>query len=389
MLKMRITKLLNPEISFLFLFLALFPFGQLLRINILQPIDLVVGLGALYAFIKKYKAPEHFRFLKLFLISALVSWLFSIALFPEIRILYGLLYLLRLAAYFYFYIYVSGYANKFKAERDLVYSLLSLSVVSAFLGWIQFFAFPDLKPLFIWNWDMHLYRLAGTFLDPVFLGLIIVFGIFITIDLYFKNKNIKVAVLGAFLLISLLFTYSRASYLALFAGLIVFSVYKRKIKELIFVAIVFTALAMMLPTTRNKSIELFRSFSAIARIENYKSTLKVFAKSPVFGIGYDNLCLANRKFIGYQKFESHACSGSDSSLLFILATTGISGLIIFIYSGINLIRSVITPQNKMIILSSVAALMIHSIFSNSLVYPWILGYLLILIAAVGGKGVIR
>ena len=265
-------------------------------------------------------------------------------------------------------------------SKLLLDSLLTISVTSAIFGWIQFFWFSDIKPFFVWGWDIHLFRLVGTFLDPTFLGLIIVFGLLTTIIriIVVKEKRKYIAI-SLFLLISLAFTYSRASYLALFAGLFVIAWYKKFIKKAIIFILVFAGLLFLLPTSKNHSIELLRSFSALARIENYQVTLKIFSKSPIFGIGYDNMCIAYQKYVGAQSFDSHSCSGSDSSLLFILATTGILGIISFIYMIIGISRSLKTGTNLLLLSSSFFALIVHSLFSNSLFYPWVMGYMVILL----------
>ncbi len=365
---------------FLFLFLILFPFGQIIRIGIIQPVDVVAGLAAVFSVIRRLPKPEVFKYLSEFLLFALVSWLFSLTLFPQIGVFYGLLYLLRLGAYIYFLIYIWNFAKEESSRKLLLNCLLGVAVAAAIFGWAQFFWFSDLRPFFPLGWDEHLYRLFGTFLDPTFLGLIIVFGLIITTYQYIVIKQNKYLLLAVFLLITLAFTYSRASYLALFAGLSVIAYYKKVIGKLLVVSFGLLLLILVLPTSKNHVLSFTRQFSAVARVENYKTTLNIFEKSPVFGVGYDNMCIAYQKFIGPQGFSSHACSGSDSSLLFILATTGVAGLMVFIFMVIWIARYVKNSRYVVILGSSFAALAVHSLFSNSLFYPWILGWIMILLA---------
>ena len=255
---------------------------------------------------------------------------------------------------------------------------MTISVVSAIFGWIQFLAIPDIKPFFVYGWDMHLFRLVGTFLDPTFLGLIIVFGLLLSIYLWTKEKSKGKALTIGFLLVSLAFTYSRASYLAFVAGILLYIYFDKRFKKLLLLVLTLIIGAFLLPTARNHSIELFRTFSSLARIQNYKNTLQVFGKSPVFGIGFNNMCLANNEFVAVQSFESHACSGSDSSLLMVLATTGITGLIVFLSAIIKIIKLLFKKPGFEIIYSCFLALFVHSLFSNSLFYPWVMGYLAVL-----------
>lgn len=380
---MEIAKRLNLNNIFIFLFLILFPFGQIIRIGIIQPIDLIVGLAAIYSIIKKLEVPKVFKYLRKFLIFAAASWIFSIFIFHQIDILYGLLYLFRLGAYIYFGIYVRNFINLQKENAGLlINSLLSLSIISSLFGWIQYISFPDIKPFTVWGWDMHLFRLVGTFLDPTFLSLIIVFGLVISINRLITTKKYIYIFSTIFLLATLAFTYSRAGYLAFIAAILTIIYLEKRFKKLLFLVIGLIIVAFLLPTTKNHSIELFRSFSAVARLENYQTTLKIFSKSPVFGIGYNNMCLAYRKYIGLQDFSSHACSGSDSSILFILATTGVMGLMILIYAlrsiGVNLPHNIYYP----LLVTSFIVLLVHSLFGNSMFYPWVICWMMILLAEV-------
>ncbi len=371
---MNIKKIISPDCIFVFLFLILFPFGQIIRIGIIHPIDLVVGAAMLYTIIKKLEYPEFFKHLKVFLVIAVSSWIFSIFIFRHIEVVYGLLYLFRLAAYLFFSVYVWNFVKKEDSNKKLLLnSLLAISIVSAFLGWIQFLILPDIKPFFVWGWDMHLFRIVGTFLDPTFLSLIIVFGSIISI---LQKKWF----FTLFLLLSLAFTYSRAGYLAFIGAVFAIIYFEKKFKKLIFLVLGLVVIAFILPTAKNQSIELFRTFSAVSRIENYKQTIKLFSKSPVFGVGYNNMCIAYQKYIGPQDFSSHACSGSDSSILFVLATTGISGLIVLIYASKKIIYSAKHSTYYILLATSFVALLVHSLFGNSMFYPWIMGWMVILLS---------
>lgn len=384
---MAITKRINLDNIFLFLFLIIFPFGQIVRIGILQPVDLIVGLAAVYSLVRRLQKPPTFKYLENFLFFAAISWVFSLFIFHQIEVAYGFLYLLRLSAYFYFLIYVWNFVNKSAgAKKLLLDSLLVISVATAVFGWIQFVWVPSIKPFFVWGWDEHLFRLVGTFLDPTYLGLIVVLGLIISITRFIEFKSRVYLFLVMFLLVSLAFTYSRASYLAFFVGVIFIGIYKKKIRTIAFSVLILLGLVLLLPTTANHVLSFTRSFSAIARIENYKTTFQIFSKSPVFGVGYDNLCLAYQKYIGVQSFSSHACSGSDSSLLFILATTGTIGLIVFVFSAIKVSGFLSQDPNSHILISSFAALLTHSLFSNSMFYPWIMGWMIILLGvSLGSK----
>jgi hypothetical protein len=355
--------------------------GQLIRVSVIQGLDVVVGLAALFVVIKRLPEPPNFKYLKEFLLIAEASWFLSVFLFRDLYVLYGLFYFVRLIAYFLFYIYVWNIVkNSQNIKNRLINFLLSISLISAFFGWIQYFIFPSIKPLFVYGWDDHLFRLVGTFLDPAFIGIIIVFGLLTSIIRMIEVKEKKYIIASGFLIMSLAFTYSRASYLAFFAGLLVILWHFKKLKYFLIGVTGFFLIMLILPTSGNRILSFTRQFSAVNRLENYKETIEIFKSSPLFGVGYDNLCLAKEKTDGYFNYFSHACSGSDSSLLLILATTGITGFIIFVYALWHMALSLKNSSNFLLISSTFVALLIHSLFTNSLFYPVVLGWMAILLA---------
>lgn len=381
-----IKKIFSFEYLFVFLFLCLLPFGQLGRFNIhLGEItvpfllsDAAVGLGALYTVIFQKKT-KIFKYVMFFILACFFSFVLSYFYFGT-KIIYGSFYLLRVSVYLIFANYVFNYIKSMEKRRKLLLdSLVIISTISAVFGWIQMAVLPDLKILYYIGWDMHLFRLAGTFFDPTFLGLIIVFGLITSMYRYIEVKKTSYIPLILFLLISLAFTYARACYLAFVAGVLVLAIIKKKIKW-VFVTIVGLAfIALLLPTSGNLSNKLTRTFSISARFQNYSEALTIFKKYPVFGVGYNNFCVAKNLYIGEEEFSSHACSGADSSLLLILATTGIVGLLVFAGTFIKIAPLISKNRYGVIFISCVAAVFIHSLFSNSLFYPLILGFLIVLL----------
>lgn len=386
---MGITKKIDFENIFIFLFLIIFPFGQIIRlsfnfagINIpMQPLDIVVGLGAAYSIFFQKSRPKIFEYIRFFLSVAVFSFAVSFVTFGS-EVVYGAFYLLRLTSYLLFLNYVWNFAKKsISNKRLLMDSLLAISIISALFGWLQFFIIPDIKPFFVYDWDMHLFRLVGTFLDPTFLGIIIVFGLILSIYRYMGEGKKRYLFITALLLISLAFTYSRASYLAFLGGVSIMVLLKKKYRKILFWIVGLLAIMLLLPTARNRSIELTRTFSITSRLTNYRETFELFKRFPIFGIGYNNMCIARNKYVGVESYASHACSGSDSSLLFILATTGIIGLMIFFGSVFGVFKLLGNSNEQYLLMAISSALFVHSLFSNSLFFPWVMGYLVLLLGA--------
>ena len=382
-------KKIDLESIFIFLFLIVFPFGQIIRLSFslggytipLLPIDVVVGLAGLYSLLFQKDKSKIYGYLRFFFYAAIFSFIVSLGIFGK-EAFYGLFYLLRLTAYYSFLNYVWHFARKSKAARIILTdSLLAISGLSAVFGWFQFFLFPDIKAFFVYNWDMHLYRLVGTLLDPTYLGIIIVFGLITSLVRYFYSKEKKYLAISLFFLVSLAFTYSRASYLAFGAGVLVFAFLTKKFRKFSYWILGLLLIAYLLPTAKNRSIELTRTFSIFSRITNYGQTLEVFKRYPIFGVGYNNLCLARNQIIGVEDYASHSCSGSDSSLLFILASTGIVGFMAFLSAGYAIFRALRGSKEFYFFAPIAVSLLVHSLFSNSIFFPWVTGYIIVLLGS--------
>ena len=81
----------------IFLFLILFPFGQIIRISlnflgtniVLHPIDFVVGVGLILFILESHKRPRLFNYILSFLGVALFSYLLSFTTFGRERFYMG------------------------------------------------------------------------------------------------------------------------------------------------------------------------------------------------------------------------------------------------------------------------------------------------------------
>jgi hypothetical protein len=96
--------------------------------------------------------------------------------------------------------------------------------------------------------------------------------------------------------------------------------------------------------------------------ENYKEGFALFLKAPTAGHGYNNLFYVR----SIKNQNSHANSGFDSSLMTILTTTGCIGAFLFIL-GFKKTFNQGNLTKKTILLS----IFFHSLFANSLIYPWV------------------
>lgn len=373
----------------IFAYLALFPFGQILSFATkifdnsirVHPADIIaIALGASLLF-GKYRKPEILGHIKNFIYALVFSLFFSLTIFEPRQILVGTLYFLRILGYSLLFLAVWNYLKTEKIKKLFFNSLIAVSLFISLFGFLQYFFYPDIRPLVEWGWDDHLYRLVGTFLDPSFIGILLVFGFLASLTSYLKNKNKRLLLVLVTILVSIALTYSRAGYLALFAGSSVVFLMNKNLKKIFPILAIFLFIVALIPSWGSEGVRLLRTRSIFARLTSYSEAITLTSKSPVFGIGYNNLCIAKEKFLGNPaNYDSHACSGVESGLLLVLTTSGIVGLFIFTYLILKLVASVGRDLYGTTFISAGAALLVHSLFVNSLFYPWVMGWMGILLA---------
>lgn len=374
-------KTINSLKTILFYGLFLiYPFGQLLRIDNfmgikgmnLLVIDLVAGLSILFlpAYIRTFKKYFGILFLYLLFINVL-----SLTKFPLSIVVTGSAYLARLIIYASLFVVVGkSIGNNFERIKSLQVLLLSIITMSI-SGWIQYFMFPDLRDLRNLMWDDHLYRMTSTLLDPNYFGAVVVIGILVTLLLY-KSQKLKIYLfLTIYLVFTLLFTYSRASYISFFGMMFVLALENKNFRKYIIGLAIFVVCIFFLPRYSSEGVKLERLYSVHQRLDDYKHSFAVFKESPLFGIGYNNLCAVKNE-LG----SSRSCGGSSNSILYFLATSGVIGLIIISEVFLELYKKVTTSQ-RVFARGTIAAIFIHSFFNNTLFYPFVFVPLVVFFAA--------
>ena len=385
--------------TLIFLLILVFPFGQLTRLPLNIPEiniyfhDIIIvflilswGLGKVF---KKEKLgfPKLTKPILGFFITALFSLVLAVPYFKSRELIIAFLYLLRWVSYSGLYFVLTDNLKGSETKRKNILQLLLMSCTTAgFLGLLQYIFIPDIRPLTEFGWDPHYYRVVGSYLDPGYTSLIYVLGLILVIDKLFKlNKNSKkslyLKVNFIFIYIALALTYARSGYLAYLASMLIISWWKKRPK-MFCLALFFGILTIyLLPRPGGEGVKLERQSTIFSRIKNYKQALEISLDKPVFGIGFNTYRYGQRNhgFLKSDNFQkNHAGAGADSSLLFIMATTGIIGLLIYL----NLIAEILKPaiKNKnLIVFVSLAAVLVHSFFNNSLFYPWTMIWLWILV----------
>ncbi len=301
-----------------------------------------------------------------FVVVGAISLLANSSQFSWQELARSSLYLVRWV--FYAGLYFVAACNVVK-KKNLLKALFGAGVGLSVLGLLQFFLYPDLRNLMYLGWDPHYYRLFSTLFDPNFTGIIIVLTILLAVDL----KKIHFVILA---FIALLLTYSRSSYLALLTGVFFGVLVKSQWKKGLFVVLLVLLAIVYLPHPGREALSLDRFDSTVSRLVNWKETFSLISQKPLFGWGFNTLPILRQRETR-DITPSRAGAGVDNSLLFVAATTGIVGLGAYLWLLLRMGKI----GRKPMYLASLAAVFVHSLFVNSLFYPWVMVWMWILAGA--------
>ncbi len=330
--------------------------------DILLVILLVEGFVQ-YAMRGTLVKPKLFGAIALFTGVAVISLLANSGIFPLFSLEISGLYLVRWVFYALSYVLV---VQEFVAPWLWLLGLYLTGVGLALLGFVQFFLYPDLRNLSYLGWDPHFYRLFSTFLDPNFAGIYLVLTFCLGIYFWHAKKfRLYIALGEVVTLLGLFLTYSRSSFLAFLAVIVVFALYKKS--WMLWAAMgAFIIAVIFFPKMPASALSLLRSDSAFARIGNWQDGIKLMGEAPVFGHGFDTLRYLTTVA---PNTISKAAAGLDSSILFVGATTGFIGLAAYGYLIFSMLK---IGRKNIVYIASFVALGVDSFFVNSAFYPWIL-----------------
>lgn len=358
----------------------LFPLGEIIRIPIakdivVKPLDIAVGLTTLsyivHIAIKREITKTSLKFPILsFALIAGFSLLLQINNLSFNQFLASVLYVIRWVAYAGIFFVVSSFDIQFK--RKLLVWLIGVGIVFLILGFIQYIFYPDLRNLYYLGWDEHLYRLFSTFLDPNFTGAFLV--LFLLLTLYRS-----LPILSALIILGILLTYSRSAYLMLLVSGGLFLILQKKFKiilGLLTILVIFITVSIW--SVSSEGTNLLRTTSSISRIDSAKDAIVIIKSSPILGIGFNAYRYALQKRSSQNPtiaLEQHANSSPDTSILFVLATTGIIGFLAYVYMWFQIMKIALHNLKQhpkgvaSVFVASTVGLFVNSLFINSLFFP--------------------
>lgn len=257
--------------------------------------------------------------------------------------------------------------------------LLFSGMTLAFLGLLQFIFFPDLRFLNQAGWDPHYLRVVSTFLDPNFAGAFFVLSLVLLYQKFFIAKKWKI-ILFSFLYATLLLTFSRGAYLAFASSFITLSFLNKSVRLFILTIILFSGLLLGF-TVYQKTVaqprNIDRSESAGFRVNTWLQGLTLFQQHLVLGVGFNSYRFALEKYglANEQFLQKRGSTYNDSSLLHVAATTGILGLISYLFFLATLAKE---NWKEKIIPASLIGLLTQSFFANTLFYPFIFIWIILI-----------
>ncbi len=356
--------------------------GVTLYVQDIALLLIILGATLRYGLFQRLWKFKLARPISIFILLGVLSLGANILQYPVWVTIKASLYLWRWAVYSLFYgvVLVSPFSSRFWLGW-----LGSFGIALAGVGLLQFVWYPDLRNLWYLGWDPHYYRLFATLLDPNYVGILLVLSIVVLsymLSLYARWR-VWIVVLMGIVGVALLLTYSRSSYLAFLGGLVVTIVFLKRWKEGVFLVPLFLLAVVYIPKSGGDTLSLFRRDSTVARIQNWRQTIVRIGERPVFGYGFNVV-----PFIGREEatnLPGRRGSGIDSSILFVGVTTGIVGIFGYLWlmaKQVSLATRSKDTSLKILFLASFASICVHSLFVNSLFYPWVMVWMWALVGVV-------
>ena len=326
-------------------------------------------------FVQKLVHLRLFRPIALFTVIGIASLAVNGSVYPPTVLVKGSLHLLRWIAYSAMYgvVVLSPLSFGF-----WIGWLVSFGIGLSAIGLAQILWYPDLRNLWYLGWDPHYYRVFATLLDPNYVGILLVLAIVATSYGAWRYRYWRVwlALATGVMAIALLLTYSRSSYLALLAGMGT-AIIRWRLWKAGFITIMIVLIAIVyIPKPGGDTLALDRYDSTVSRVQNWAQTIRRIGERPVFGYGFNVVpFLENEEATG---LPGRRGAGIDSSLLFVGVTTGLIGLMSYLWLIVRQVDVALRIKDRALGTMYIAtwmALVVHSIFVNSLFYPWVMAWM--------------
>jgi O-antigen ligase len=317
----------------------------------------------------------------------------------------SLAYLARWVAYFMLYVVLrasiraDAVVTLWRAVENMLVVFAMFGIVqAAFLPNFAQLVYPDSRTAV--DWDVQGHRLVSTVLEPNIAGAMLMIGVLVQLSMISTGARVsrwKLVVL----LSALILTVSRSSALGFMIGVVALFAARGLSKRLLRVgAVVGGLFVLALPKIISLAIayqkfDLSTESSAGARVFAWLRAIRVFSDHPIFGVGFNTYGYVAERY-GWERLGA-AAYGSDGGLLFIAAMTGLVGLAIYCGMLAMVIRKcrslwrnpVAPPEHRGLAIGTTAAIVavvVHSLFVNSILTTYVMEIVWVLWAIVGIAG---
>ncbi|MBI2414679.1 O-antigen ligase family protein [candidate division WWE3 bacterium] len=345
--------------------------------------DLVVSLYAVlgcYLFIvvkKNFYIGKPYVYFIFFVAWAILTLPFGLTNLNDSQVLASIFYLARFIIYLVAVLVTSNLLKmNILGQKTFLTHLFNSSLFIAVAGFVQLILIPDFTKLDpILGLDPHKNRLASTFLDPNFAGGYLSLVVAIAIGSYlfeFYRWDIKRFILYILIPISAIFlTFSRSSWAMLAVSIFIYGIFKSRVLLILSLLIIFGAyFAVPRVQTRISGIT-DPADSAAFRLTSWQNAISISKDNLLFGVGYNTYRYIQRDYGFIEAGESggNSGAGADSSLLLVLATTGLVGFVFFVFPIFKVVLEAFFVKWNLVLISVFGSLLLHSQFVNSLFYP--------------------
>jgi hypothetical protein len=244
--------------------------------------------------------------------------------------------------------------------------------------------FPESRPYI--DIDPQGHRLVSTLLEPNIAAAMILTVLLVQIAQLAAGVPVK-RWKPAFLLLALILTLSRSGVAGFIAGMLVIlaarGLGKRMLRFFgVALVVVLASLPWLLAFARQYAkLDISGGSGLAVRIISWQQAIEVFLESPWYGIGFNTFGFV-QSHRGFERMGSSSYS-VEGGLLFVAVMTGIIGLLVYLmmlWLPLRRSRRVwrdanATPEERGLATGAAAAtvaIVVHSVFVNSLLVPFVM-----------------
>jgi putative inorganic carbon (HCO3(-)) transporter len=306
---------------------------------------------------------------------------------------FSLAYLLRWAVYLGLYVVVIDTLSP-REGRQLLKVVERAVLVFAGLGILQSIFLPGFAQIVFpdaalyTQWDPQGRRLVSTFLDPNLAGGLIMVVLLLICARLVSGEPVPLWKPGL-LVTALVITMSRSSILAFLVGLAVIGLLVRRVTwralagSILAIAVGLMAAPWLLRMADSFGKLSLSDGSLLTRFVNWGRALRVLADHPIVGVGFNTYGFVQLRYgFGDMVMSSF---GLDGGLLFIAVMTGFVGVTLYsilLFLVLQACKELWSSDRSsddrystldgavgLGVAAATVALLIHSLFVNSIIYP--------------------